>query len=324
MRNWSRRLHQIFGFLLILATTGTVVAGDPPCCDLPVCSTCSKPTWSLTADSLFLARGEPTSRVLAFNTVDPAQNVNADGFDFNLKSGFDLTLTRSLGANHAIQLRYFGVDGLNSTQTVLTTDNDLLSFNASPPVFANAGNSIQSQLSSELHNAELSLTKALDDCFTLSAGFRYAELDERIQMTLSNSAIPFTYRARTQNRLYGGQLGLDALLWETERFSLDVLTKAGIFGNSGSQEGLTTTGLAGLTAAGSDDDVSFIGELGLTSTTQLRECLSMRVGYRLLWFDGVADATRQLAATNFNTGTGFHGSGDVFFHGVFVGLQLVR
>ena len=43
--------------------------------------------------------------------------------------------------------------------------------------------------------------------------------------------------------------------------------------------------------------------------------------YRLLWVDGVALATDQMAASDFLFASGINATGDAFYHGAFVGLQ---
>ena len=177
---------------------------------------------------------------------------------------------------------------------------------------------------SELHSVEANVGQQVRDWLGLSVGFRYVELDERGSIALTGAAIPFTYAARTTNRLYGAQMGGHALLWCQDRFTLEMTGKAGIYGNHSDHGGLTATNVATLTAVGSDNRAAFVGELGFTGKACISECLSVRGGYRLLWLDGVAVATDQLAASDFNTGIGYDGGGDVFYHGAFVGLELTR
>ena len=55
---------------------------------------------------------------------------------------------------------------------------------------------------------------------------------------------------------------------------------------------------------------------------QLTDHLALRGGYRLLWLDGVALASDQLAVSDFANGSGFNDSGNVFYHGAFAGFEL--
>ncbi len=98
--------------------------------------------------------------------------------------------------------------------------------------------------------------------------------------------------------------------------------KAGIFGNHSSQDSFTTTGAATLPASGHDDQAAFVGEIGIKGAARISDHLARRGGYRTLWIDSVATAVEQLGATDFFAGTGLNNSGDVFYHGAFVGFEL--
>lgn len=283
-----------------------------------------QPLWSMTADALFLERSDPGAAVLALNTVNPVENLDASDFGFKYQSGFDVSLSRRIGCDHSIELRYFGVDDWNSTVYQTTTPDELLRVNAAVPIFTFTGDAIAADYTSQLHNVEFNGRHQLADWLQVLVGFRYAELDEHVSASLVNSAAPFSYNAATQNRLYGGQLGGQASLWSTSKLSLDAIVKAGVFGNHASQDGTISTGLVTLPASGSGNRAAFIGETGLTGTAQLTHCLALRGGYRLLWLDGVALGSDQLGASDFANGTGFHDSGDVFYQGAFIGLEFHR
>ncbi|MEO8271436.1 MAG: hypothetical protein ABI557_17065, partial [Aureliella sp.] len=66
---------------------------------------------------------------------------------------------------------------------------------------------------------------------------------------------------------------------------------------------------------------AFVAEIGTNGAYCLTDHLSLRGGYRLLWVDGVALVSDQLASSNFYTGNGFNGSGNVFYHGATAGLE---
>jgi hypothetical protein len=273
---------------------------------------------------LFLNRSDPDSGILATNTVNPVppQNLNLDDLDFGTQTGFDVAITRSLGQCSGIQLRYFGVDDWDDSQTVVTTPTNLLRFNFAPPEFPDAGDAITSTYSSTLHNAEANLTRQVCDWLNVLAGFRYVELNEQGLTELVNPAVPYRYAVRTDNRLYGGQLGADAMLWCRDRYTLGLNGRAGVYGNHSRHRAVTDTGVARLISSGAQSRTSFIGELALIGTGRLTERVNVRGGYRLLWIDGVALAEDQFAVSDFNNGVGYDGSGDVFYHGAFVGLEL--
>jgi hypothetical protein len=275
-------------------------------------------------DALFLHRSDPTSGVLVFNTNDPAQNLNANDFNFGTQAGFDVSLTRVLENGNAVELRYFGVNNWDGRLDVATTRNDLLQFNAAVPVTAAAGDAVTASYASRLHNAEVNLSHQFRDWLALAVGFRYLELSEQGGSSLVNAAIPADYGVTTENHLYGAQIGAQSLLWCHECFQLDAIGKVGIYGNDADHNALITTGVATVNAGGSDDSTAFVGELGIQGAALLTANLSVRGGYRLLWVDGVALASDQLAATDFFTSSGIDGSGDVFYQGAYVGLELTR
>jgi hypothetical protein len=80
--------------------------------------------------------------------------------------------------------------------------------------------------------------------------------------------------------------------------------------------------VATLFADGEADRTSFVGEIGINGGVRLTGCLALMVGYRMLWIDSVALVSDQLANTDFFDGEGYDGSGSVFYHGAFVGVDL--
>ncbi len=112
------------------------------------------------------------------------------------------------------------------------------------------------------------------------------------------------------------------MLWSDDLFSFDVTGKAGVFGNDAAHSAFVNTGVASLHASGAKDSTAFVGEMVFSAATHLTANLNLRGGYRLLWIDSVALASDQLAATNFFTGNGIDGSGDVFYDGAFAGLEF--
>lgn len=286
---------------------------------------CPSNTWQVTADVLFLQRRDPAAAVLIASSLDGAELLNAGDFDFGVEPGFDLSLTYRFDDRFAIQARYFGVDHWNARSAAATAPDSLLQVNASPPVFAWAGTGIQSESTSALQNAELNAQRRVLERWTLLAGFRYAELDERFSAGLVAADIPFHYETATRNRLYGGQLGVGVLLWDRGGpLTVQAEGKAGIFGNAAAQDSAYDTGVVAVAARGSGSQTAFLGEIGLLGDCCLTSRWSLRGGYRLLWIDGVALATDQVAASDFVSNRGMNTIGDAFYHGAFVGIQYVR
>lgn len=280
------------------------------------------PHWAVTADALFLYRRGPAAAELMFNQADPGQKLNAAEFDFGVGAGFDVSGICNSSGGNGIEVRYFGLDPWNSTQSVATTPGDPIQINTVRPLIVQAGSSIAASCRSDLDNFELNGRRQVNDWMTLLVGFRYLELDERFQAELTAAELPFTYETVTRNRLYGAQFGGQALLWGgCGPLSVEGVGKAGIYGNRAAQDSAFGTGVVTLPAQGARGTTAFVGEVGLSASYGFTERFSVRGGYRLLWVDGVALATDQLAASDFLFASGINATGDAFYHGAFVGLQ---
>jgi hypothetical protein len=272
-----------------------------------------------------LYRRDPSATSLVVSAIDQAEILNVRDFDLDVHAGFDLSLARQLGERLSLELRYFGVDHWRAQSTVPTTPGSLLQVNASPPVFVPAGDAIEAQYTSELHNAEINGRYRLSERWTLLAGFRYAELNERFAAELVDAISPFRYEAGAWNRLYGGQLGAAAMLWDGGGpLRIEAIGKAGAFGNSASQHSSYTTDVVTFSTDDSESPVSFLGDIRIAGNYQLSQRWSAQFGYQLLWINQVALATEQVAVSDFVFGGGIDASGDAFYHGATVGLQYVR
>ncbi|MCA9139583.1 MAG: hypothetical protein KDB00_22570 [Planctomycetales bacterium] len=311
----------LFAICPLFSGTG-LNAGE--CDDLLSETSCLAPEseWAFSARAIFLQRDTPDRSILAINTADNTQFVDSSGFDFDFETGYELDLRRMIGDDCQLQLRFFSIDSLLDSNTTATTNNNLLRFNAAIPVFATSGTGITSSFGSDLYNAEVGIGKSLNDWLHLSVGFRYLELNDSLEMSLTGAAVPATYSAQTRNRLYGAQLGGEALLWQCNKLSVELFGKGGVYGNNAAHDARLGTGAATVTATGSNDETAFIGELGINNSMRLTDCLSFYSGGQLLWIDRVAVGDRQLASTNFFSGSGYDGDGDVFFLGFSFGLKL--
>lgn len=326
----------ISSFLAVWIVTGTVArCQSTGCGEIFECPGCSPdisdwPTfgidpaarWNGSAEALFMDRFDNASKVLAINTANAAQTLNADDLDFGVQSGFELALRRETRDGSAIELKYFGINDWDANASSTTTPGDLIQINTAVPIFVTAGNSLLAHNSSQLHSFELNLSEPISERINLLAGLRYLELDEFGSLGLAGAGIPADLTTNISNRLYGVQAGGDMSLWKTDGFSLDALGKAGIYGNHASQSGIITSGLGTLLSTDSDTVASFVGELDLSGTFFLTENLSLRCGYRMLAIDNVVTASEQIGATDFFGGTGIDDDASVFYHGAHVGLML--
>jgi hypothetical protein len=288
------------------------------------CRNCDTPVWTVRADALALARTRPSDRVLYANPLQPQQQLDAADFHLGYEAGIDLSLKRLLACGYALELRYLKNDAWNGTALTATDTNDPLSINAAIPVFLPTGRTIDAQYASQLDNLELNFVVP---CKTVDwlAGFRYIELDEQLRAELADAVTPsptVTHSIGTQNRLYGAQLGADVLILQRGGLQVNTIFKGALFHNSSQHASILDTGVIQVDAAGTADRAALLVECSLTARYELTECLSLRGGYTILALDEVTLASDQLSSTNFLNGTGVDGTGNVFYHGGLLGLEL--
>lgn len=293
--------------------SATAAVQDHPC----------EATWTATGEAVFLTRSSPAANVLAFDALAGAPLLDASSLDLGTLTGIDLTLARRVGDWGTLEIRYLGADEWHASGSTPTTPGGLVQINTAIPLSVDAGTSLASNLSSELHSIEANGRYALRPGWDVLVGFRAVHLDEQLQLRLTDVSIPFTYTAEARNRLYGFQLGGHAPLWDRgERFALGATGKAGLFADCAAQDSSAPNGAVVLPAGGRNNVAAFLGEIDVAAQFRFWEHAAVLAGYRLLWIDGVSLAPDQVPVTEFVTGTGLATASEAFYHGAFAGLQL--
>ena len=278
--------------------------------------------------------------------VDPNTNttfLSTSDFDSNFNPGLQATVGMRLCGGRAVEFDYFGLFGRNASAVAVSPDpNAFLTFpnNLAGNVFVDMDRA-QVDYSSSIHSFAANLLcccGCCDECgccevrcrsFEWFAGFRYLnvaeEFDITAQRTVAGAVEEGSYNIRTNNHLYGAQLGArlrrtrGRLGWEAGGF-------AGIFGNDASQtQSVTDFPNFPLrpTVSSSGGRVSFVGGANLSGLYSLTNVWNLRAGYNVIWIEGVALAPDQLdfdfaAAAG---GNQLHDGGGLFLHGVNVGLE---
>jgi hypothetical protein len=169
--------------------------------------------------------------------------------------------------------------------------------------------------------------------FEWFVGFRYLNLREQLHMYGERDQIgqdgifreeSGVYNIRTNNNLYGAQLGARTRHWG-RKWGWEATGKAGIFGNDAQQEQYVIDyeqfPIRPVTSA-STDRVAFVGELNLTGIYRLNEIWNLRAGYNAMWISGVALAPNQLDFSGeLPAGNQLSSNGGVFLHGVSCGIE---
>lgn len=287
--------------------------------DGPAC--CCSPWWSAGGAALILQRRDPGDGVLAYDFHDPSADLDGADFDFGFQGGYEVWLTRHAGdsAWPGVEVRFFAVDGWSAGAAVPVTPGNPIQINNVPPTFLLGSiTSIDAAYASQLYNTEINLRFSPWDGLTALAGFRYLELDEHLGMAFAGT--PVTYDVAVRNRLYGAQGGLEFARC-FHRWELSAVGKAGIYGNGAAQDTQVWTGAFAPEAHGQEDTAAFIGELGVNAKWSLTDHLALLAGYRLLWVEGVALASEQIAAADLTAQSGIDAESGVFYHGFVLGIE---
>lgn len=337
LRNWLLR-----GALGIAASFGLAamsVAQDPapaavspaaPPVDYELTYSEESPLLYGHADALFLVRDNRTSNTTAILVQGEGGPVigtplqNSGDARFNMEPGVSALLGIHVDDARAWEFGYFGIFDWNAA-TALTNPNSLAIPGdlglASLDYFA--ADRIALFYESRLHNAEINHIWQ-GEYADLLAGFRYLSLDENFILNATDSDTGSSdYRVRTSNDLYGGQLGA-RIGGGGEAWNWSATAKAGVFGNDAFQgqsvadfpPGFFLRPETGRRSSG----VAFVGDVNVSLAYQITDALSARIGYNVLFIEGVALAPDQLDFTDVTTSGQSLRRGGLFAHGANAGL----
>ena len=283
------------------------------CCPTP-CAPCAG--WTVTADALFLERSSPDAQILATPQGGPANVINfkANQFDLDWAVGPRVSITRHTRTGCDFEFTYFGIDGWYDSAFVPGANQmPLNGIN-----FGLGGAGVTFEYASKLYNMELNIASPQTETFTIFAGFRWIELNERFAASIPG--IPNVYTAETDNHLYGLQIGGIVTPIQSERFLVEARCAGGAYHNNMH----ANVNIFATTPGGSDQDhtLAFVGDLSLTGVLQIFDRLALRFGYQILIIDSVAVATDQPSANNSVTRRqDVVDSGSLLYHGGICGLE---
>lgn len=289
--------------------------------------------WYGSAEALWLQldHGADGNMPVILDSTNAATLLGTSDLTYSMEPGTRLVLGRRVGETAAVELLYFGLNDWDASRTV-AGNNDLRipgDLALQTLDFFNADALTASQ-SSTIDNVEVNLWRRNNGSpLELMAGFRYVNFDERFQISATDSDTGASrYRVNTQNDLFGGQLGgrFRFSLDQQSRFGLEATTKAGVFGNAvGMQQFVSDSNN---TFVLRNTDVSagraaFVGDVGLAALLRVTDSITARVGYTLIWVEGVARAANQLDFTDTTaSGTTLAYGQGAFLQGVSLGLEV--
>jgi hypothetical protein len=321
------------------------------CCPSPFCCNMCPDVYG-EVEWLFLNRtaGHPNRTILIDGNTQQTL-VSSSDLDFGFNSGVRALFGVRLCGCRAVEFGYFGL--FNSDASIdYVGPNPNVDVTLPGPLgqasnVFHDGVRVHVDYVSRLHGAEVNFPccccwQCEDECGGSGqpqdgpragstewfAGFRYLSLREDLRISGEKPVLGAVetgyYDTASRNDLFGAQLG-GRIRRCYGQFSWEATAKAGIFGNQAGQEQVFIDypdfPLRPNTSS-NGCSVALVGELNLTAIYQLNETWGLRLGYNLIWIEGVALAPDQLDFSFTPTsGTGLNRNDGFFMHGVNVGVE---
>ncbi|MFA6075611.1 MAG: hypothetical protein WCV63_05805 [Negativicutes bacterium] len=280
---------------------------------------------------------------------------NSNQFQFGFSAGPKICLTYQLDPRFGVECEYFNIANQSASVTVGPNGNWLVM--KSPGGFWQTQDFPYQGLTwgntTNLYNAEINGRMNISDRLTLFAGFRWLQLNDNLQGTMTPadqhdpvwknnldvldpnvSQIPLGenppdnyppfWNTNTTNNLYGLQIGVDGKILKLGNFSLDGVLKTGIFDNYATQSTGVSIKKTVYPSEATTNQFAFVCEVGLTIKYQVGYGVELKAGYEVLWLDGIALAPGQIqktyAAPNDVHALGINSGSNVLFQGATCGL----
>jgi len=301
--------------------------------------------WTARVDALLLWRNAPESRPL-YDFWDPitstptGQALNASQFNSGMAAGPRFTILHETQDGYGWEIGYFRVQAFESMKELPYAFEGYANAEGTN-IFGNAYaelDQVAGKLTSTIQSFEVLARLPSNDWLTWTAGFRWVEWRENLQLVDTYSYDPTdpsqtffnAYKTSTINSLYGLQLGAEAAIWKpSASFRIDGVAKAGVYGNNAVQASESVTDDPYFPFSGnvttSMARTAFVGEIGATATWQMTHHIAARAGYNAFWLGGLATAQNQLSGQTLAEGEQITGStdtgGSVVLQGITLGLE---
>lgn len=276
------------------------------CDSVPLCqSDCDQvfcepgPRLTARVKFLYMRRDETSDPPIFRNTATNQIALKGNDFDFRFDPGVDASLIAHVGGGAAIEGRFLWIDDWEATVFTPNPTPGELQLITNP--FSTGGfvDDFYSNYSSKFQTVEVNVRQ---DCachpVTLLIGFRWAEIDEDLQLNSLGATVPSFADFDTRNDLFGGQVGLDARMIDWGNFGLDGFFKTGIYANSSQGLSRVQVGPDVLgTASDRRVEPAILAEAGLEGVVWLTERMKVRLGYQVLIAHGLSIAAEQVKQT---------------------------
>ncbi len=288
-------------------------------------------SWTVQTGAVFLFRGRPNTSRFVTDPLAPGQTMDARDFSFGMQTGLEVAATKHRAFGQwDFETRYFGIEDWSALQSRLFTGNPI-QLGTAVPTFVSGPRRVVSRYSSDLHNFEWNLTRPFGTGNRLLFGARHLQINEslmtRFRSTLAPPISAEDLVVRTQNRLYGLQIGLARTVCGNRCFCLEAYGKSGIYANDANQRSSLVNfvdPVVEFRQRARETELSFVHELGLRYRYRLCDKVNFYAGYRGLWAQNVALASDQISRVNFaGLGSNLFTQGDVFYHGGMFGVEIL-
>ncbi len=287
-------------------------------------------------------------------TTPGTEAFNSDQFRQGMFAGPKLGLMYRDPSGYGIEVSYFNVFTRSASTTNGPDDPaDWLVMRA-PGLFWQTQDfpyqGMTWSIATNLYSAEINGRLEISRRVTVLAGVRWLELNDKLVGTLSPADLsaptwkqsckfcdlfhvfpggapgdyPPFWTTSTTNNLYGVQLGVEARIWEFDRFSVEGAIKAGVFDNVASQVTGISLQKVVYPASATVNRPAFAGEASVRLKYQVDERLTLKVGYEALWLAGVALAAAQVRETYTGatvSALGVDTGSNVLFQGITFGVD---
>jgi hypothetical protein len=300
--------------------------GDCCCdgCDCGYCCDSCWPRWYVEAEAIFLWRNtDVRTQSVVRSSPSGVTVLNSRSPDFDSGIGPRALIGIRTSECTAWECQYFSALDMTGTASI-ASPNSLTAAGQIPNLPGwRLFNAADVQCESELHNVEINYVRSWNG-LSLLGGFRFVRLTDRFGLNIYDTGTSDLYNVHCANDLYGAQLGGR---WREccGKFYYEFTGKAGVFGNDANTwQYLTSADQSQIQRnfTNYQNSTAFVGDLNLSIGYRLNKVWAARCGYNVLWIDQVAMSADQL---DFNvipgSGRQMSTDGDVFLHGVNVGLE---
>jgi hypothetical protein len=255
-------------------------------------------------DAVLFWRNAPLSRELASSTPVGGTTVsalNANQLESELAGGPRIGIIRKDSCGNAAEFVYLRAFNFRSQRALPNISGAEYApasiFGKTIPTFVQGDVNLGSGIQTFEANSRVRMRP---QALTFISGFRWLEWREAFTMDTTASGASTNYSASVVNSLYGGQIGIDALLLTTSWMRINSWLKGGAYYNSAVQHTSYQSTAPGQTpfsraVNGTPAAGSFVGEIGINGTMALSPCVNFRFGYNAYWLETIALATQQLS-----------------------------